>query len=471
MSHLRRQLTALETGQVSARDLVQRTLDAITSTQADLNAFRHVRADAALAEADEADRRRAAGEQAPLLGVPVAIKDDIDLAGAPTTFGCAGAFPRKDDDCEAVRRLKAAGAIIVGKTTTPEIGQWPITEGPAFGTTRNPWNLDHTPGGSSGGAAAAVAAGIVPVALGSDAAGSIRIPAAWTHLVGIKPQRGRIPTWPDVSACHGLTALGPLARTVADAALLLDAIIGDRPAPGGPPHPPRSFAACAERDPGRLRIAVSLRIPFSGHPARLDPRIGDAVDSLAATLESLGHHVAYADPDYGLAGLSFLPRATGGVRDWTRHMPRPSTLDRRTRAKVTSARVLGGPVLRMARAIERPLQRRIGRIFERHDVVLAPTTAQPAPRVGSIDGLGTRATDKLIIAACPYAWPWNVVGWPAVNVPAGVVGDRLPVGATLLGPAGGEPLLISLAAQLETARAWHRHSPPTFPASELSPPD
>ncbi|WP_218040493.1 amidase [Actinomadura sp. WMMB 499] len=461
MSHLRTHLAALDAGRVGARELVQEALDAIDATQGTVNAFRRVRADAALAEAGAADRRRRAGERAPLLGVPVAVKDDIDVAGEPTAFGCGGPFPAAAADCAAVARLKAAGAIIVGKTNTPEIGQWPVTEGPAFGVTRNPWDLDRTPGGSSGGAAAAVAAGIVPVALGSDAAGSIRIPAAWTHLVGIKPQRGRVPTLPDVSACHGLTVLGPLARTVADAALLLDVLAGHRP-----DVPSRSYAACAERDPGRLRIAVSLRVPFSGHPARLDPRIGDAVRRLAAVLESLGHRVEDADPRYGPAGLSFLPRATAGVRDWTRRAPW-APLDPRTRAKAATARVLGGPVLRTAHAVEGPLRARIGRIFRRYDAVLAPTTARPAPRVGAIDGLGGRATDRLAVAACPYAWVWNVVGWPAVNVPAGVLDDGLPVGATLLGPADGEPRLISLAAQLEAALGWHLHRPPGFPATAL----
>lgn len=463
MSHLLQHLAALDTGETSSRELVQRALDAIASSQAGVNAFRTVRVDAALAEADEADRRRAADERAPLLGVPVAIKDDIDLAGEPTAFGCSGTFLRKSDDCEAVRRLKESGAIIIGKTTAPEIGQWPITEGHSFGVTRNPWNPDHTPGGSSGGAAAAVAAGIVPVALGSDAGGSIRIPAAWTHLVGIKPQRGRVSTWPDMSGCHGLTCLGPLARTVADAALMLDVVTGNHPAdPDKPPRPRRSFADCVRHDPGKLRIAVSLRIPFNGHSAQLDPRISDAVEHLATTLRHLGHRVEHADPDYGLAGLSFLPRAVGGVRDWTRHLPPTTALDPRTTTKVAIARMLGGPVLRLARAMEKPLGARIGRIFGRYDVVLAPTTALPPPKVGSIVGLGTFATDKLVIAACPYAWPWNVVGWPAINIPAGVTDDSLPIGATLLGPANSEPLLISLAAQLETVRNWHQERPPEF---------
>jgi amidase len=185
---------ALAEGEVSSRELVERTLARIEDTRGTLNAFRIVRAEAALAEADAADRELAAGARRPLLGVPVAVKDDMDVAGEPTAFGCAGAHPPVAEDGEAVRRLRAAGAVVVGKTNTCELGQWPFTEGPAFGATRNPWHPGHTPGGSSGGSAAAVAAGLVPAALGSDGAGSVRIPAAWTHLVGVKPQRGRVST-------------------------------------------------------------------------------------------------------------------------------------------------------------------------------------------------------------------------------------------------------------------------------------
>ncbi len=231
----------------------------IEATQPTLNAFRHLRAEAALAEAAEADRRLAAGERLPLLGVPVAVKDDTDVAGLPTHFGCAGERPPATADSEAVRRLRAAGAVVVGKTNSCELGQWPFTEGPGFGATRNPWNTAHTPGGSSGGSAAAVAAGLVPAALGSDGA-TVRIPAAWTHLVGIKPQRGRVSVHPHSDAFQGLTVNGPLARTVADAALLLDAAANR--APRGPPPParrprrrgrPPRPRSCASRWPGGPR--------------------------------------------------------------------------------------------------------------------------------------------------------------------------------------------------------------------------
>src|SRR5690349_6392723 len=175
----------VQSGEASSRELVETALERAARTQATLNAFRVIRAEEALAEADEADRRVAAGEGAPLLGVPVAIKDDVDLTGHTSPFGCGGGRAAVRD-AESVRRLREAGAVVIGKTHAPEVGQWHFTETPLHGATRNPWNPDHTPGGSSGGAAAAVAAGIVPAATGSDGAGSNRIPAAWTGLVGLK---------------------------------------------------------------------------------------------------------------------------------------------------------------------------------------------------------------------------------------------------------------------------------------------
>ncbi|HUN77920.1 MAG TPA: amidase [Solirubrobacteraceae bacterium] len=448
-------------GEVSSAELVELSLARIEASGPTLNAFRCVRADEARAEAAEADRRVAGGERLPLLGVPVAIKDDVDLAGEETRFGCRGTFRPREADCEAVRRLRAAGAVVVGKTHTPEIGQWPVTEGPGFGATRNPWSPDHTPGGSSGGAAAAVAAGLVAAAMGSDGAGSVRIPAAWTGLVGIKPQRGRISTWPERDPFNGITVLGPLTRSVADAALLLDVLGGGHPGERhAPPPPAEPYASAARREPRRLRIGLSWRIPFSGAPARLDPRVRAAVARLAEVLADLGHEVVRADPAYGLVGASFMPRSTGGVGEWlAREVGDRSLMDRRTLGNVRVGRALS-PLLGVARALEAPLRHRIGGVFKKVDVVLAPTTAQPPLRIGAIDGLAPWATDKVVVAACPYAWPWNVIGWPGVNVPAGLTPEGLPVGAQLLGPANSESLLISLAAQLEKIERWQERRPP-----------
>lgn len=459
---------ALAEGEVSAGELAEGALARIEAAQPVLNAFRVVRAQAAAAEAAAADRQLAAGVRKPLLGVPVAVKDDMDVAGEPTAFGCPGEFPPRAEDAEAVRRLRAAGAVIVGKTNTCELGQWPFTEGPAFGDTRNPWHTDHTPGGSSGGSAAAVAAGLVPAALGSDGAGSVRIPAAWTHLVGIKPQRGRISTWPWPEAFNGITVNGPLARTVADAALLLDAASGNHE--DDPHRPPAIRAAdAAGRDPGRLRIALSLRMPFTATPKRLHPLVRGKVVALAERLAALGHEVAEADPRYGRIGLAFVPRATAGVADWVRQVPDPTVLDRRTREAARLGRLLGGAPLRLSRRAEAALHRRVGAVFDTYDVVLAPTTATPPPRVGTMAALSGWRTDQAMLAACPYAWPWNVLGWPGVNVPAGRVAGGLPVGAQLLGPAGSEPLLISLAAQLEDDLRWHEHWPTPQPDARTAP--
>lgn len=334
-----------------------------------------------------------------------------------------------------------------------------LHRGPAFGATRNPWNPEHTPGGSSGGSAAAVAAGLVPAALGSDGAGSVRIPASWTHLVGIKPQRGRISTWPRGESFQGITVNGTLARTVADAALLLDAASGNH---AHDPHRPAGINAseAVGREPGRLRIALSLKPPFTALPARLQSDVRAQVLQLAEKISGLGHVVEEADPPYGQIGLTFIPRATAGLAERVAEAPFPALLDRRTHEAARLGRVLGGAPLRAARRAEAVLHRRINGFFESYDVILAPTTAAPPPRIGSMLPLSGFATDRAMIAACPYAWPWNVLGWPGVNVPAGFVTGGLPVGAQLLGPAGSEPLLISLAAQLEAELRWHEAWPP-----------
>jgi amidase len=243
--------------------LVEQALRRIEASQPKLSAFRVIRHDAARREAAEADERRAAGEKLPLLGVPIAIKDDTDIVGETTPFGSRGDLPVQTHDAELVRRLRAAGAVIVGKTTCSEFGQWPTGDTDAFGLTRNPWNLDHTPGGSSSGSAAAVAAGLVPAAVGSDGAGSVRIPAAWSGLVGLKPQRGRVSCWPDPDSFNGLTTHGPLARSIDDLAMLFDVIRGNHPGDtfrlSAPSQP---FRVMARQPVGRLRIAVSTNLPF-----------------------------------------------------------------------------------------------------------------------------------------------------------------------------------------------------------------
>jgi amidase len=438
-------------GEVSAVELVETALARAEAEQQRLNAFRVICAEEALAAAEDADCRLAAGEDAPLLGVPVAIKDDVDFAGHTTPFGCGGGRAAVRD-AEAVRRLREAGAIVIGKTHAPEIGQWHFTETPLHGATRNPWNTEHTPGGSSGGAAAAVAAGVVPAAIGSDGAGSIRIPAAWTGLVGLKPQRGRVSTWPDPEAFNGLSCYGPLTRSVGDAALLLDAVRGNVPADLHRPQPPREpFAEAAAREPGRLRVAISFATPF-GVPDKVDPEHRAAIEAFAERLAELGHEIVRADPDYGLVGPALIPRGMAGVEQWLRaHGEDRSELEPRTRTHARFGKALSGVPLRLSRAAEPGLRRRIGRVFECCDVILTPTTAKPPPRIGALEGRGYWATSTTASAICPFAFAWNVVGWPGISVPAGLTASGLPIGAQLLGRESDEATLLSLAGSVERA--------------------
>lgn len=444
---------------MTAQELVQRSLQAIEVSQPTLNAFRVVLTESALADAAAADRRRAAGDTAPLLGIPIAVKDDVDVAGVPTAFGTEGHIRPATHDAEVVRRLKAAGAVIVGKTNTCELGQWPFTSGPGFGHTRNPWSRRHTPGGSSGGSAAAVAAGLVTAAIGSDGAGSVRIPAAWTHLVGIKPQRGRISTWPLPEAFNGITVNGVLARTVADAALVLDAASGNVE---GDRHQPRPVTVSDYLGiaPGPLNIALSTRFPFTGFRAKLHPEILAATQMVGKQLELLGHTVVTGNPDYGLRlSWNFLARSTSGLVELRERLGDDITLDRRTMSNLRTGHVLGQAILRSARRREAADQRRVGSIFDIVDVVLAPSTAQPPPLARAFDRLGSFRTDRAMIAACPVAWPWNVLGWPSINVPAGFTSEGLPIGVQLMGPANSEGMLISLAAELEAVCGWATKQP------------
>jgi amidase len=304
-----------------------------------------------------------------------------------------------------------------------------------------------------------VAAGLVTAAIGSDGAGSVRIPAAWTHLVGIKPQRGRISTWPLPEAFNGITVNGVLARTVTDAALVLDAASGNA---DGDLHKPAQVrvADYLGRAPGPMRIAVSTKLPYTGFRAQLHPEIAAALQTVAAQLEQLGHTLVEADPNYGLRmSWNFLSRSTSGLLDWADRLGPGVTLDKRTVANMRTGRLLSEHILRRARAAEEQAQRRVGWIFNLADVVLAPTTTQPPPLVDEYDRRSSLATDRAMIRACPLTWPWNLLGWPSINVPAGFTSDGLPIGVQLMGPADSEPLLISLAAALEAMHGWMAKQP------------
>src|SRR5438067_2631037 len=298
-----RQAQLIASGEVSSRELVDLYLERIEHLDGKLNCFRVVFGERARVEADQADGRRGAGDRRPLGGVPIAVKDDIDVAGEVTAFGTNAHGGPEQSDAELVSRLRAAVAVVIGKTNVPELTIWPFTESATFGVTRNPWDRQRAPGGSSGGSAAAVAAGLVGAALGSDGAGSIRIPACWCGIFGLKPQRGRVSLAPRARAWHGLSVNGVLARRVADTALFHDVASGttDIDHDSAPP-PAQPFSTSAATPPGRLRIAYSTRFP-PGVLARLDRDAARAVSETVELLSSLGHEVSEHDPEYGLDGI------------------------------------------------------------------------------------------------------------------------------------------------------------------------
>jgi amidase len=451
------QAELLRARELSSRELVEVYFRRIQRHDAELNAFRVVRWERAIDEAVKADERLAAGEEQPLLGVPVAIKDNFDVAGELTTFGSSAYGAPATDDHEVVRRLRAAGAVVIGKTLLPELALWGVTESATFGVTRNPWNPALTPGGSSGGSAAAVAAGLVGAAHGSDSAGSIRGPAACCGLVGIKPQRGRVSLAPWPEHWFGLSAAGCLTRTVADAALFLDAVHGDHPVDlHRAEPPPRPFSEDARRSPGRLRIAVSLKPQL---PDRIDERIVAAVRSTAELLRELGHRVVDEDPEFGSLRNSQLPRYLRGIHEEARSLPHPERLERRSRALAALGRLVPRQAVAAAKRNEPDHSERVNAIFDRNDVLLTPVDARlPAPAL-DLEGRGAVRSILEMAKLYPFTGPWNVLGNPAAAVPAGFTDAGLPLSVHLVGRRHDEGTLISLAAQLEAARPWAARRP------------
>ena len=459
-----RQAELIAAGEISSRELVELYLQRIASYEPQLNAFRVVLAERALLEADQADSRRSAGGERPLLGVPIAVKDDIAVAGEPTCYGTNAHGGPAGADAEVVRRLREAGAVVIGKTNVPELTLWPFTETATFGVTRNPWELQRAPGGSSGGSAAAVAAGLVGAALGSDGAGSIRIPAAWCGLFGLKPQRGRVSMAPRARGWHGLSVNGVLARRVADTALFHDVASGaiEIDADHVPP-PPVPFVQAAATPPGKLRIAYSRAVPF-GVIAKLDASSVAAFEETIELLRSLGHELEERDPDYGTDALPAVTvRYLRGAHEDAAALPHPERLERRTRAMARMGGLIPPALLERALAGEAALASRLNRVLESHDVLLTPATAAPAPPIGRLQGRGALWTVNTVAGWVPYNGVWNVTGQPAAAVPAGFSPQGLPRSVQLVGRPQDEVTLLSLAGQLEAERPWAELRPPLFP--------
>ncbi|GAA3674739.1 amidase [Nocardioides ginsengisoli] len=402
----------------------------------------------------------------PLAGVPTAIKDLNLTRGVPTAFGSAvfeGYLPEMSDGVTLA--IEDAGMVSLGKTSTPEFGSPCYTEPEGRPPAVTPWDTTRMAGGSSGGAASAVAAGLVPVAQGSDGGGSIRIPAACCGLVGLKPTRGRISGFPMYGDPVGLAVAGPIARTVADAAAFLDVLAGRRAGdPFWAPAPADSFLAAAGREPGRLRIACFDEPVIAD--AELDPEVRRAYDDTAALLSSLGHTVegvpvplpreavAVFETCWAvLTGLSTAPLSAE-----QRAMIRPLTRWLGERGEAVSGPEFGLAVGALRRYAAEALV-----ALAPYDIVLTPTVATPPPLVGALrDDADPAADFEAQKRYTPWTSAWNVTGMPAVSLPLHQTAAGLPIGVMLAARPAEEELLISLAAQVEAARPWKDRRPPLW---------
>ena len=429
---------------------------------------------------------------APFAGVPMVIKDlQATIAGVPTSHGTRplqAVIPSHDS--EMVARYRRAGAVFVGKSNTPEFGLTPFTESEALGVARNPWDVSRTPGGSSGGSGAAVAARIVPIGHGGDGGGSIRIPASCNGVFGLKPTRGRMPTGPDFGDMwRGFAQEHVLTRSVRDSAAMMDCTCGeDAGAPVAAPRRDRPFLEEVTTPPGRLRIAMTST-PFFGESVHADCKA--AMADTAALLESLGHDVEFAEPaiDGGSLAKAFLTIVAAEARadiDWLGAQLNRSA--RRDDVEITTwALGLIGKHFRAsdyATAV-RQLQsaaRVIGQFFATYDVLLTPTLAEPPIKVGALQPKPSERTALSVLGAMglggvlgsdallgqmvkqafgfiPYTPIFNVTGQPAMSVPLYWNAEQLPIGSQLVGRFGDEATLFRVAGQLERARPWHDRMP------------
>jgi len=445
---------------ISPLELTQLHLDRIQTLDASLNSFFTVMAERAIAEA-KAKTEQLAAPQADssslptFFGVPIAIKDFAPVAGVPCTYGIHLLKKRiAPEDAGLVTRIRQAGFTILGKTATSEIGTSPYPESRGFPPTRNPWNLSYTSGGSSGGSAAAVAAGLCAIAQGGDAGGSVRIPAACCGLVGIKASRGRISSAPLGEKLGGFGVEGSIARTVADAAALLDVmsgyVLGD---PYWLPSPPTSFLEATKQSPANLRIGFAATIQPVG---TAHPLCAQAVVETVKVLEDLGHLIEPIDLDFSelIDPLKIVWQATVDVG-----VPR-IFLGKLNRLLLKRSRSLPSGAYPQAMMKLNQLARRLIADFNEVDVLVLPVLMHPTIRVGEWAKLrAAKELENIIrwIAPCP---PFNVTGQPAIVIPAGFTPDGLPLGVQLVGRPGAETTIIAVAAQLERATSWNQHHPP-----------
>ncbi|MEP1126027.1 MAG: amidase [Ilumatobacter sp.] len=456
-------------GEVSAGELVEAAIERIEVLDGPLNAVVVAWYDDARAAAAAVDAQRANGEPlAPFAGVPTLLKDLwAESAGHPQTNGNAAlklAMPVSDHDSNLVARFRDAGLITLGRTNSPELGSLPVTEPISFGPTRNPWSTDHTPGGSSGGASASVASGMVPIANASDGGGSIRIPASCCGLIGLKPSQGRISLGPERDE-SGLSVAFAVSRSMRDTAGLLDLVAG--PGVGDnviAPAPTRPFAEEVGADPGRLRIGLLARHPLGN---RLDPECATAATEAAKLLEGLGHHVEEAHPavleDAGFSARFMAIWATNmslGIRRCGELAGHPLTAEEVEPvnwAMSEFARHLSATEFASALSAINEYRRKLqGWWADGWDLLLSPTLSEPPVRIGEHDAAADDPMAGMKRAAdfVSFTPPFNTSGQPAISLPTHVTGDGRPVGVQLAAAYGREDVLIRVASQIEAAGAF-----------------
>jgi aspartyl-tRNA(Asn)/glutamyl-tRNA(Gln) amidotransferase subunit A len=446
---------------LSPLELMEETLKRIEAVNTTLNAFVSIRAEQAVEEARAMTERLASGEEpGPLAGIPIGVKDLEDVKGMVTSFG---SVPYKNNvarsDSIQVFRLKAAGAIVVGKTNTPEFGFTGFTKNRLYGVTRNPWNTERTPGGSSGGSGAAVAGGMVPMATGSDAGGSIRIPASYSGCLGLKTSFGRIPRGPlPLLQMHPIWCTGPLTRTVEDAALYLDCVAGYHPSdPESLPPPDKSFLNSLEHMPTGLRIAFS---PTLGY-ARVQGHVMVQVEKAVKCFEDMGHRVEPWDgslPDVGETWSKLMNCEIYAQvhQDLERNR---QELGRTLVNSLDHARSFSIKDHIEAQKVRTELNQILWDLFEQFDLLITPTMpteafAAKGPPPAEIDGhpiplLGTAA----------FTYPFNLSGHPATSVPAGLTKNNLPVGLQIIGPRQRDDIVLQASHAYEQIRPWNDNWP------------
>ncbi len=444
--------------EVRPREVAELFLSRIEASNPQLGAFYTVTADRALEDAGRLEKMSPDdARNRPLFGIAYSLKDLTWTRDFPTTFGSKN-FEKwyAPADAEFAVRLRDAGGILLGKTTTPEFGMRPTTEGGLHPAARNPWNREHTAGGSSGGAATAVAAGLNPIAQGSDGGGSIRIPAACCGLVGIKTSRGRVTIAPEkAEGWGGLATTGPIARTVRDAALMLDVIAGGSLGePYAAPAPDRPFVEAVNLRPRKLRLAAIRETKLSP----VDPEMLAAFDSACDAFRELGHSVEVIELDPGSMLRPFPPivvcACVGAIE-----IAQPDLLDPAMRPSWEWGRKISATEYLNALAGLHNTAREVIRALAPYDALLTPTLTRPAPRLGTVAMIPEKVADD-IYSWISFTFPFNSTGQPAISLPNGFSKSGLPLALQIVGRPNDEAGIIALAAQFEEARPWKHLRPP-----------